>query len=793
MYRGRDLIAAPCALNAPGSRTALGVSLCVLMGALSIAQAATPEFADTDVTSQVSELSLEELMEVRISPFDVSTSRDVGYQAFSSVTGSRLDTPIRELPFPIQAFTQPFIEDVKPVTVYDIARYSPSVTYHSNDFNEGNANLAIRGFAVGSTPGSVQILRDGFHGPSIFEFTNISRLEIVKGPASFLYGQVAPGGIVNVITKTPQPQFASSAMFRYGSYGAYRFEGDVTGPIARSLMVRFVSSVDQDIHYWRPYDAHSVDFAPAILWRPSRAVTLTVKQETYRKRESPQVMQVPGYGPQQGIVPTASDPNRNGVPASGLPDTWNSMSNSDYRSSDTSSLTATLDVKAGPHWDVRAGYAQSKYSVDMLFSGNFGVSSELPFIQGRRIRKQLYTTWDDTFDLNATGHYDLGFAQLRLLLGAQYVVRRFDASAGQVPNDPAFGPVASPLPNWDLRDPTTWDRDATVAAPEFTDFRRSRTTRSRDRAAFAGTTLGLFDSELLLLAGVRGTRTESQVLDRLTRAAAPQLHAHRFTPQYGLLYDGLPNVALFATYAESFVPVPEPLQVNNVLTGPAQPTRGSGVDIGAKVDLLQGRITGTATLFDVRNSNIVNDIAHLDPTTGAQVFTRVQSGEQRTSGVEFDAVLTPFDHWQSLLSYSYNNARIVEFSGHDTQVLAGDRSAPGYKEAFRYHGAPLQMSAPHLFNLWSRYDFLTGYLAGMYLAAGVHLVLDQALLPDTPAEYRQSYALFNTLLGYTWNLAGRLRLISELYGKNLTDQRYRPSQSTRSRPAEAGLAVTLKY
>jgi len=159
----------------------------------------------------VADLDIAELVKVKVSPFDVSTFLDKGYRASNSVSGSRFDAPIRDLPFAIQAFTESFIEDQKPVNIFDIARYSPGVTYRSNDGTEGNANLAIRGFAVSATPGNVQILRDGWHGPSIFDFTNISRVEVVKGPASFLYGQVAPGGIVNVITKTPQRQFAATA------------------------------------------------------------------------------------------------------------------------------------------------------------------------------------------------------------------------------------------------------------------------------------------------------------------------------------------------------------------------------------------------------------------------------------------------------------------------------------------------------------------------------------------------------------------------------------------------------
>jgi iron complex outermembrane receptor protein len=156
-------------------------------------------------------------------------------------------------PTTMQAFTESFIKDQKPRDIFDIARYSPGVTYCSNDFNEGNANLAIRGFAVSATLGNVQILRDGFHGPSVFDFTNISRVEVVKGPASFLYGQVAPGGIVNIITKSPQAQFAATADVALGSYGQYRFETDITGPVSPTLFYRLAASYDQDMRYWDPY------------------------------------------------------------------------------------------------------------------------------------------------------------------------------------------------------------------------------------------------------------------------------------------------------------------------------------------------------------------------------------------------------------------------------------------------------------------------------------------------------------------------------------------------------------
>lgn len=745
----------------------------------------------TDLTARVDELSLEELMKVRISPFDLFVAKDRGYQAFTSVTATRLDTPIRDLPFPLQAFTRSFIEDQQPATIYDVARYSPSVTYRSNDFNEGNANLAIRGFAVGTTPSSAQVLRDGFQGPPVVDFPNVARLEIVKGPSSFLYGQVAPGGIVNLITKSPEPTPGAAASVRVGAYGAYRFEGDVTGPLWKTLFFRATGSFDQDIHYWHPYDAHSYDLAPALAWRPARWLTLTVKHELYAKREGPQLMQKPGYARQSGVVPTPSDPNLAGVSVPGLPSDWNGMSNDDFRNSDTATFSATLDVEILDHWSARASYVHGKYDIDAVFSGNFGISQAFPFAQGRRFRRQRYTTWSDTFDVGLTGRYDFPLFTARLLFGAQYVDKRFDTVAGQTPNDPAFGPVASPLPNWDLRDPSTWDR----SAPSLSSISPtgSATTQFKDRGAHGGLTLGFLDGRLLALVGARLTEAESQATNRLTATMEPRFSTRKVTPQYGLLYTVVPGFSLFATYAESFVPVPTVLNVRNVDTVPAQPTHGRGVDAGIKLAFFDGRVTGTATAFQIRNSNIVNEFSELDPATGTQLFTKVQSGEQRSTGVELDAMLVLRENWQTYLSYSYNRARIVEFSGHDDAVLAAGPSAPGYKEVLLLHNAPLQMSAPHLANVWTRYEIVAGAYKGLYGAGGVNLVVDQALQPDTPPAFRQTYALLNASLGSSWSPRPAVRANLELYGKNLTNREYRPSQSSRSRPLELGAALTVKY
>ncbi|MBD9363445.1 TonB-dependent siderophore receptor [Methylomonas fluvii] len=748
---------------------------------------------------EVADMDLLELVNVKVSPFDVSSQLDSGYLASNSVSGSRFDAPISDLPFALQAFTESFIKDQKPRDIFDIARYSPGVTYRSNDFNEGNANLAIRGFAVGSLAGgNIHTLRDGVHGPSILDFTNISRLEVVKGPASFLYGQVAPGGIVNVITKNPQRRFAANADARYGSYGQYRFDVDVTGPATKNLFYRLAASYDQDMHYWEPYDAHSWNISPSLLWQPSDRLSVSLKYENFEKIEEPQLMQKPGYSTQVGVLPSAADPNLSAVDVPGLPDNWNSMAYSDYRHSNTHNLSTWIDFKADEHWNLRTGYSHLEYDVDALFTGNLGMSNNTTLMQGRRVRQQVYSNRDDTIELQGVGKYDLGFASLRLLLGGQYIDRNFHRAAGQAPNDPALGsnPTASPLPLWDLGNPSTWNRHTAIPLSRLTTSLTDENVNAIDKSVYGSSTFGFFDDRLLLLSGWRWTSTESQYTNRQT-GQAQGATASAVTPQYGLLFKLTPEWSLFASYAESFVPGTFPA---NNLDGSAsipKPTEGWGYDVGIKADWFDGRLSGTLTYFEILNKNIVNDMALTNSAGGITIYG-LQSGEQRSRGIEWDATAKLTDEWQLYLSYSYMDARITEFSGRDDAILAqdpGTLDAAGlanYKNVNRFHNAPLQMSAPHLANLWTRYDFSVEALRGLHLGGGVNLVFDQTLLPDSPASSRQTYALLNALIGYTWEVGGHSMSV-DLMGKNLLDEQYRPSQSSRSRPRELMVNFSVKF
>src|SRR4051794_12843118 len=161
---------------------------------------------------------------VKLSEFQVSTSSDKGYRAGNSVSATRIDTPIKDLPFAISAFTQQFIADVGARDLYDVVQYAPSVTSSGREFNAGNAVYTIRGFDQAPQ-------HNGFVGEGYIDTVSVERVEVVKGPSSVLYGQVAPGGTVNYITKRPAAKPFAVWNAQVGTQDFWRTTLDLNQPV----------------------------------------------------------------------------------------------------------------------------------------------------------------------------------------------------------------------------------------------------------------------------------------------------------------------------------------------------------------------------------------------------------------------------------------------------------------------------------------------------------------------------------------------------------------------------------
>lgn len=702
-----------------------------------------------------------------LTPFAVSASQDKGYRASNSVSGSRIDTPIKDLPFALQAFTSDFISDINPHELFDIVRFSPGVTTRSGDFAAGNAgNYSIRGFPTGANP-----LRNGFSGPPIVDSVNIARVEVVKGPASFLYGQLSPGGLVNIITKRPLSYHQTTLRQEVGTDDYLRTQLDTTGPLGTTnVFYRLAGSWQNDFRYYDPYDAHQWDLAPSALWKITPNASLTVDFEHFEKQENSPLM----------MIPNIAFPTPAGYPyaqylgaAYPVPKNWNSADYGDFRDSVFDNLVINAEVKLGDHWNARAAYAYIFRDVDFFTHGNFSVgntattnagdipaTATLPLIRqkdamGRRPRELEEDGYQHTYTAEATGLYQFGGVSARLLLGYQDDTIRTNSATWQAP-------VSTWPRPWDLSNPATWDRNAPKRTRDSADLPKTAASRADIdiKAYWAGLTLGFFNDRLTLLGGTRHTETVNKSFNKLTGVRNPVFERSADTPQYGVLYKITDEISAFASASESFVPNNTLLRVLGTPLNPAEPTVGKGWDVGIKTSLKDGRISGTVSLYQVRNTNIIQNVVGFAPN-GDTVFSDFQSGQQESKGVELDVVYSPNDALQIYAAYSHQNP-----------IYTVNPAFPILE------GKPLEGTTKNLASMWAKYRITTEGLKGAYVAGGFTWQDKQQVRLENPDLFFKSYALFDLQVGYDFKWHNRPCTI-ELAGKNLADKSYLPSNNSR--------------
>jgi len=169
---------------------------------------------------------------IELSPFTVKADQSGGYIASESVTGSRVATPIKDLPFSINVITSEFMNDFDIFDVASDVAYTSSLTGLDT---QGNYNL--RGL------GATFQLRNGFYRLGLVDRVNQDRIEIIKGPNAAIYGQTSPAGMVNIITKRPTPNAYEKLSFTAGSYDMRRVEGNLDTPLGSLGGVKFTNLI----------------------------------------------------------------------------------------------------------------------------------------------------------------------------------------------------------------------------------------------------------------------------------------------------------------------------------------------------------------------------------------------------------------------------------------------------------------------------------------------------------------------------------------------------------------------
>jgi iron complex outermembrane receptor protein len=651
-----------------------------------------------------------------------------GYRVDRAVSATRTDTPLRDIPQSIQAIPQQVFEDQQVTRVEEAVR-NVSGVFQGNTAGGATTAYVIRGFEQLST------LQDGFilsdYGSP--ETANLERIEVLKGPASILYGATEPGGVVNLVTKKPLSEPFFEAEFQAGSFGFIRPRLDISGPLNpdKSLLYRLNAAYERSDGF-RDFDQgiERVFIGPAVTWNISERTDVTF-QLTYLDDKRPLDRGIPVIGVGIADIPISR--------ILGEPD--------DFIQNQQLTAKYELEHRFSENWTLRNAF---QYLNEDLSVSNFDPDTleENDGILSRNQRGIDQLTQSYSLQTNLVGKFATGSVEHTLLLGVDLSRRSRDLDFASNLSTSAplniFDPVYNLVPR--------------VSFSEL-DLLLSQRTKTDSLGIYLQDQITLSDN-LKLLVGGRFDIVDQKIDNNPTAfdstSSSSTQSNNAFSPRVGIVYQPIEPISLYASYSRSFRPNEETTFDGSLL----EPERGTQYEVGVKADLLDGRLSTTLSFYQIKKTNVATvDINNPD-------FV-IASGEQRSQGVELDIAGEILPNWKIIASYAYTDAEVTQ----DNNIPVGNR---------------LRNIPEHSASLWTTYEISRGSLQGLGFGIGFSFVGDRQGDIENTFEL-PSYFLTNGTIYYrrsNWKAA--------LSVKNLFDVGYLESSSgVRERGAYPGAPLTI--
>lgn len=586
------------------------------------------------------------------------------YNVPDATTATKTSTPVRDIPQSIQVVPRQSWEAQGAVNTIDALRRF-GVIQGFNSPTNGDV-FTIRGFQTSN------LLHNGlkdYTGGAISgqtQLANIERIEVLRGPASVLYGQGNPGGTINYVTKQPlsEPYFAASTTF--GSYSFYQPTIDISGPLNsdKTLLYRLNTSYISTESFVDFFYNQRYVIAPVLSWQISKNTKLTFESE-FRDQQ-----QYPRTGlPAVGTVL----PNRNGK----IPLSLNTLDEDARNNRRSILLSYNLEHRFSDNWSlVNAFLVRSiRYRTDSANSGSLRPD-------GRTLNRtqQNYIgapAADEEYalDNHVVGKFKTGSLQHELVAGFDLYrdISQFDQTMRAIGTIDVFNPV--------------------YGQPVGRLLSRLDQKTKNDQLGFYVQDIVKLTNNLNLVLGGRGDFIGNKVTNFLNASANQSQSDSAFSPRVGLVYKPIQPVSLYASYSESFCQ-----NIGTTFEGSLfKPSTGTQYEVGVKGDFLSGKLSSTLALYQLTLSNVLTT----DPN---HLTYSIATGEQRSRGIELNVTGEILPGWNVIASYAYTDGQVTKDSNLST---IGNR---------------LVNVPENSASLWTTYTFAKGNLQGLGFGLGLFYV-----------------------------------------------------------------------
>lgn len=616
-------------------------------------------------------------VEVTVEEESSATGPVHGYAAARSATATKTDTPLIETPSSISIVTRERIEDQGATSLQDALNYAAGVRSDAYGLDSRTDSVRVRGTYPTEFKDGLSRQLTGFYtsstrnDPYLFE-----RIEVLRGPASMLYGQGSTAGIINLVSKRPLPYAQKEVGLQYGSFDRKQLQADLTGPLTEDgkWLYRLVA-VGRDAETQVDHvDDDRKLIAPSLTWRPSADTSLTL-QALWQDDHSGSTSQ---FFPWSGIAL----PNVNGRIDL---DTFIGEPDFDRYDSERKEIGWLFEHRLNTDWTVRQNlrYARNEVDYRSLYVDSFANPADPNNrVMNRYAFAEHRTTRVLSTDQYVEGTFRTGPVQHRLIAGMDYARHRSEATTG-------FG-YGFPI---DIYDPVYGNFVAPVMTP-------GPDTDMRHVGIYVQNQLKL--GGWILQAGLRHDRVTNKVQganDEKDRAT---------TRRAALLYKFDSGFAPYVSYTESFTPVAGA----DAFGRHYDPLEGEQVEVGLKFEPRGQRMMYNAAFYELKETNQL--VA--DP---ANPGNSVQTGEIVNRGFEVEAIgkLLPWLDIAAHYNYIDIDPELEGIPKHQAAVWGSSRFAIGDLPGFiaglgvRYFSAFTDGAAPRTPSV-TLVDAMIGYEQG---------------------------------------------------------------------------------
>ncbi|WP_416439312.1 TonB-dependent siderophore receptor [Phnomibacter sp. MR] len=603
--------------------------------------------------------------------------------------------------------------------------------------------IAGRGYAYGSS----NTFKNGarYNNGAMPEMSALEKVEILKGSAAILYGNVAAGGVLNLVTKKPQFEKGGEIGFRAGSYAFYKPSLELYGAInnSQSVAFRINTTYEKGNSFRDEVSSERFYINPSLLIKAGNKTSVLIEGDYLTDKRTLD------YGTGAINYSIANIPRNRFLGAS-----W---SNSNIQQQ---TLTVTTRHDLGKGWELRnissyQGYHNQVFGTTRPNAGNF-VQTNGNWVRGLVRTQNEEDYYLTQFDI--TGKLNTGKIEHQLLFGADADKYEVDATAFTYAN-PALQNrnIYDTINIFDL---SKYRQRSDIPLTTATTLTHTPTQR-----------IGVYAQDLIslskhfkLLAGIRYSYMETGggYIDSLTknkRTITALSSNFAFSPRAGLVYQPSKQVSVFASYSNSFT-----LNTGtDIYLKALDPSYINQYEAGVKTELFQKLLAANLTVYLIQNSNLAQT-ALTDANGNANNNSNIKelAGEVISKGVELDVASKPVKGFTITAAYSFNDTR---YGNSNTYVK----------------GSKLRYSPQHTANMGIYYAVSNGKLRGLNAGVVMYYVGERVAGRSTRTNVANDafklmpvdpYAQIDINAGYTWqklSLRAKLSNLTNVLSYNVHD------------------------